>query len=222
MNRSQAVLLALCMGTFTCSDVAALNKNAKLDSQPIALAADVKETKSETLGSSTAAKLCAKADYQCVNYAISISLLNEDGSTYKTKLPPPTPIIHGGTIHIYAGQTIYVEGDLSDDKLTNLRLVQIIKHPEKTIMMRLIQQTTAPAPANKGMIFSIHNPFDKNLKYHAVLMPLAEPGGAGTKTTTCPVKAKKTAAEVWQYPIVQLVLNGLKFINTDTDKDCIY
>jgi hypothetical protein len=212
MKRINFVLIGLFLGCAYCNISPGLIKDAGSDPKPIASSDGAKGLKAEPAGSTKAAKLCARPDYQCVNYPVTISLIQEDGSAYHKKLSPPTPIIQGKYIHIYAGQTLYVEANVSGNKLTNLRLVQTIIHPDKTIIMRLTQQTHVPPPNNKGMMFVVHNPFDKSLKYHAVIAALAEPSDSGTKTNTCPVKAKKTAAEVWQYPFVQLVLQGFKLI----------
>jgi len=220
MIRHYPILIGLLLVYTCCSISPVMITEARADTKSSASSSDIKVVKAKSSGSSIAKKLCAKHDYQCVNYAITVSLLKQDGSTYQTKLSPPTPIIQGGNIHIYAGQTLYVEGDLSGDKLTNLHLVQTIKHPEKTLIMRLTQQTKSPAPDNKSMMFVVYNPFDKNIKYHAVIVSLAEPNSSGTKTNTCPVKAKKTAAEVWQYPLVQLVLKGFKLIDPEKKEVC--
>lgn len=219
MNRPYPVLIGLLLGCVFSNSPPVLAQDAR--SNPNAAPAGIKEVKVKNADSlQMAAKLCAKLENQCVNYAITISLLKQDGLIYQKKLMPPTPIIQGGNIHVYAGQTLYVEGDLSGDKLTNLRLVQTIKHPEKTLIMRLTQQTKSPAPDNKSMVFVVYNPFDKNIKYHAVIVPLENSNGSGIKTSTCPVKAKKTAAEVWQYPLFQLMIKGFKLMDPEKKEVC--
>jgi len=220
MNRLYLVIIGLLLEYAFSSVSPVLAQDAKSNLNMKVPSADIKNTQAKTSGSSTVAQLCAGPDYQCVNYPISIALINQDNSIYLKKLLPLTPIIQGGNIHIYAGQTLYVEAELSGDTLTDLHLVKTIKHPEKTLIMRLTQQTKSPAPDNKSMMFLVYNPFDKNIKYHAVIVSLAEPNGSGTKTNTCPVKAKKTAAEVWQYPLVQLVLKGFKLIDPEKKEVC--
>jgi hypothetical protein len=220
MNRPQAILIAFLVGIFLYSDVAALNQETKTDTKSSASSTVIIDTQTETIGSLTAAKLCTKSDYQCVNHAINISLLKEDGSTYKTKLQPPTPVIHGGNVHIYAGQTIYVEADMSKGKLTGLRLVQTLKHPDKTLILRLTQQTKSKEKTS--MLLLIYNPFDKNLKYHAHIVSLDDVDDSGNKTITCPVKVKNTAAEIWPNPLVQVILKDFKLIDPKTKRVCEY
>jgi hypothetical protein len=220
MNKLCPASIGIFLAYTFCSALAALNQDAKTDTKLSASSTAFKTTMTKSVGSSTAAELCTKRDYQCVNFAINISLLKQDGSTYQTKLPSPTPIIHDGNIHIYAGQTIYAEAGISKGKLTSLHLVPTLKHPEKTMILRLTQQIESEDKTS--MMLLIYNPFDKNLKYHAHIVSLDAVDDSGTKTDTCPVKVKNTAAEIWPNPLVQVVLKDFKLIDPKTKKACEY
>ncbi|HEV2213564.1 MAG TPA: hypothetical protein VGS99_09470, partial [Gammaproteobacteria bacterium] len=153
------------------------------------------------------ADACKQADYQCINTPIVVSLKTQDGLGFSSTLPPPTPVIQDKQIVVYPGQTLNIEAAIAQGQVTNLRLVDSVTHPEKTLVVSLKQVKSG---AQYLMMLDIHNPFDAKLKYHAGIMPLEEPKDvpAGTmyKTSTCPVMAKGGANESWNNSLFQVVL----------------
>lgn len=170
----------------------------------------------------TIEEACKTPEYQCIYTPVTVSLVQKDGSGYQHTFPPPMPVIHGGVVYVLAGQTVYIEADVDKDKLTNLHFVSSNTHPEKTLVLHLSQSTDAGM--DNTMMFDIHSPFAKPLKYHAGLMPLDSTDGSMYKTSTCPVIAKGGAFEMWPYPVFQLALSDFHMLDPDS-KDvglCIF
>ena len=170
----------------------------------------------------TIEEACARPEYQCVTQPINVSLIRKDGSKYNQVLSAPTVIIQNGFISIFSGQTLYIEADINNDELVNLRLVPAIVHPEKTLTLKLEQ--TSLGSAGNNMVFTVQNPFSKPVKYHAGLMPLDAPEDAAYKTSTCPVIANISGFETWPEPIFQLVLSDFHMLEPDSKESglCVF
>ena len=185
MNRiytivSSALLLAAC-----AAPQPHLTQDARLELDPKNPPADLKSTRvSEDEWKKQAGELCARPDFQCIQTPIDVSLIKEDGSTYHmTASPPMMTIQNGGSIYILAGQTLNVEADVVDGKLTNMHLVQTVAHPEKTLIVKLVQADKPTKALN--MMLTVHNPFDKPLKYSAGMMLLTGCAARNTPGTWC-------------------------------------
>ncbi len=164
-----------------------------------------------------AAAICARPDFQCLQTPLVVTLLKPDGSTFQHTVPPPIMTIqNGGDIYIMAGQTLHVEADVVDGKLTGMRLVDTVVHPEKTLTVKLYQDDKNPKEFN--MVLIVHNPFDRPLKYSAGMMVLDGPDGAVYATDTCPVMAKIDGVEGWPMPIFQLILTNFHLLAPDDKK----
>jgi hypothetical protein len=172
-------------------------------------------TSAPSSGTSPFVETCKQTGIQCIDQPITIKLFHKDGSPYGMVLPPPSVVIQGNYVNILAGQTIYVEADVDGDKLANLHLVPSVTHPEKTLVMKLEQVDTNDNSISGGhmMMFTIHNPFGRDLKYHAGIMPLDQPRAEDQvyKTSTCPVMANIMASENWPEPIFQIVVGEFHF-----------
>lgn len=154
--------------------------------------------------------LCAVAKCQ---RNIRIVIKQKDGATYdKTFAVIPAAVQRFGVV-ILTGQTIYIEADIDGDKLTNYRAVDQIVNPKITITAKLEQMKDG------GMMLSLHNPFDKALKFNMGIMPLdAE---ELYKTSSCPVAAGGNSYEMWPYPIFQLVLANGRLLEPSETIACV-
>ena len=68
------------------------------------------------------------------------------------------------------------------------------------------------------MLLKVHNPFDRAIKYHAVMM-LTE-SDKMYKTSSCPVIAKGKSFESWSHEIFQLMLFEFKFHTKKESMKC--
>lgn len=158
----------------------------------------------------SAEEACIRPDTQCLRSPIIVSLRRQDGSAFQQILAPPSPVIQGGYVFIFPGQTLYIEADAGTAGLTNLRLVPEVTHPEKTLTLVFQQMSDK----SRAMTFSIQNPFDRILKYRAGIMPL-EGNAQVYQTSTCPVIPKGGGFETWPQPLFQLVLGEFRFLAPD-------
>lgn len=172
------------------------------------------------MNTDTVKDLCSTADYQCIMEPVEVNLQGLDGKRFHLTLPAPLPIIQQGLITLYAGQAIKVEADVAaDGKLTALKLVPTVTHPEKTLVMSLKQ---VKLKSGMTMIFEIKNPFDRILRYHAGILGFR--GGDSIMTSTCPVLAKLQNTESWPEPVFMISLAGLELSPAHSKEDlaCAY
>lgn len=153
-------------------------------------------------------EVCANA--QC-GYGIHIELTQEDGSRFSQTFDA-MPIVQEAGVSVYAGQTVLFEADQVDGRLSNLRLVQHVTNPERTISSRLEQD-------EKGhMILVTKNPFDKHLRIRMGIMPLAI--DRLVRTSSCPVIAGGASYEMWPYPIFQVFLGDIRLMSENEPMVC--
>jgi len=165
-------------------------------------------------GTNLLMQACKLPGFECLYQPITVNIAHRDGSPYSMVLQSPNVVIQHNSVTVFAGQTVNIEGDIQGDKLVNLHMVDSVTHPEKTIVMQLEQVAMDNIPGGHMMIFTINNPFDLNMKYHAEMMPLDMPPGRKQgffKTSTCPVMAKISGSESWPEPIFQLMLSDFHF-----------
>lgn len=155
---------------------------------------------------------CKNPQVQCGDQPILISLHFSDGHAFKQTLQPPIPLVQYDHVYLYPGQVLYVEADDQDGKLANLRVVQVLEHPEKTLVIGLQQ---SGGNGGEGMMLSVQQPFDRPLKYHAEVMDFDVPG-TFKHSSTCPVAAKGSAYETWPEPITQVVVGDFHFLDPNS------
>ncbi len=68
------------------------------------------------------------------------------------------------------------------------------------------------------MIFRVVNPFAKFLRYRLDMMALGS--DLLRYTSSCPVIPEKMAYEQWPYPIFQLIMSDLRFVEGEETKIC--
>lgn len=123
----------------------------------------------------------------------------KDGPVDKI-LPYYLPVIqHQNVISILPGEKHYIEADLTDKGLVNLKKVASLTTPEKTIKLSFKQNDT-----DNGMILHMSHPFSKVLKFDMYMLDLSndEPH----YTSSCPILPNKAIMEMWPYAIPQLYI----------------
>lgn len=170
----------------------------------------------------TAEQACKDAHVQCLDQPIAISLRMPDGSIFSETLPAPNPLVQYDHVYLFPGQTLYIEADVKDDMLVNLRMVPANVHPQKTLVFKFEQRETK---GQYGMSLSIHDPFMHWLKYHAVVVDTDTAPDTFKQSSTCPVVPGGDATENWIAPIFQVVLSDFRFLAQDDAKAkrrCVY
>lgn len=144
-------------------------------------------------------------------YNVRVNLKRKDGSTYN-KIFDAIPVIQDQIVVVLAGQTVFFEADVKDGLLTNLKLVDDVVNSQKTVTAKFKQME------NGGMMLSLRNPFDKQLKFRMGIMPLDSE--SLYKTSSCPVISGGGSYEMWPYPIFQVLLADPRLLEDGEDMAC--
>ncbi|MEE8294617.1 MAG: hypothetical protein V3R64_02795 [Sphingomonadales bacterium] len=165
----------------------------------VALAQDGSETNEEI--DPQLVEYCKTAECRTdLNFVLRL----EDGMglEYAPALAPPA--VNDGFLIIYPGEELFIEAEKSETGPINLKLVKENTNPERTFIFKFFQSE------GTDMMLSVTNPFDKMLKYQA-LMVLPEDGNL-YETSSCAVMAGLMGFEMWPQPIFQLIIADMKFV----------
>lgn len=155
-------------------------------------------------------RMCAETECQ---RGLRIILKQKDGKTYDQTFAVFPAIVQGIGVTVAAGQTIHVEAGIDGDRLVDYRAVERVTNPKATITATFEQMEDG------GMMLSLHNPFDKALKFNMGIMPLDAEDLY--KTSSCPVVAGGSSYELWPYPIFQLVLGNGRLLEPGNTVACV-
>jgi hypothetical protein len=142
---------------------------------------------------------------------IRVVLKKKDGSVYDQTFPVFQPIVQDFGFALVPGQTVNIEAEISDGRLTNLRAVETIKDPSRTLTATFKQMDDG------GMQLHVQNPFAQTLKFDMGIMPLDSDDLY--KTSSCPIN--KGSYEFWPYPIFQVVLGYGRVIDHTDPKSTV-
>jgi hypothetical protein len=132
---------------------------------------------------------------------ITLKINNREFAEYEFQ---KGPYVVGDYINLLAGEEINVEFDVIDNVLSNARYVAKISAPEKTISLKLEQ-------TDKGTVLAVNNPFAKNILYDCLIQHYKAQGLKQTSIT--PVPSRLVGFELWPYPIPQVVINKVRFVD---------
>ena len=139
-----------------------------------------------------------------------ITLRRGDGTWYEQTIEHFSGAVQDIGLVVLAGQTIYVEADVSGDQFTSFHEVDHIAEPGKTIIATFEQMDDG------GMILNLAQPFKKDLKFDIVIL---RPGADHfAETSSLPVKAGGKLGEMWPYPISMVVLKNGRLIDGNADR----
>jgi hypothetical protein len=155
-------------------------------------------------------KMCAETKCQ---HNLRVVLKQKDGTTYDRTFAVFPSTVQGFGITVVAGQTIYVEADIDGNDLVKYRAVDQIANPKITITAKFEQMKDG------GMMLSLHNPFNRPLKFNMGIMPMGSDDLY--KTSSCPIIAGGGSYEMWPYPIFQVVLGDGRLMNPDDSTACV-
>lgn len=116
---------------------------------------------------------------------------------------PKGPYVAEGFINVLAGEEFLVEFDETDGALSNPRYVKTAAKPEQTISFRLAQ-------TDEGTVLQVKNPFAKSIIYDCFIQHYSEQ--RLRKTSIIPVQAKLVSFEMWPYPVAQVVVSNVRFV----------
>ena len=160
-------------------------------------------------GAISSEEICSFA--QC-DYNVRVVLKEENGEVFD-KTFDALPIVRQHVVFVYGGMTVYIEANVKDGKLVDLKLVDAVESPRNTITATLLQD-------EKGaMTLLTRNPFDQPLRIRMGIMPLSH--GQLVKTSSCPVVPHGSAFEMWPYPIFQIVFADMRLLQEGESMACM-
>ncbi|WKD48945.1 hypothetical protein [Microbulbifer spongiae] len=124
-----------------------------------------------------------------------------DGEPFEQKMAMYWPRVFDGVISVLPGESFYVEGDVANGKLVNLKEVPKVVSPEKTITIKFSQMDEKAM-----MMLSLSNPFeDVILKFNMEMMDFS---GNPHQTSSCPVMPGGSIYESWPHAIPELIIKN--------------
>lgn len=136
-----------------------------------------------------------------------VKLRYANGDVITRKFQWFNPVVQDDAVTILPGETLYIEAEVNDGRLTRLHRVDSLRNPGKTLVLKFSQATSGT-----DMLLSVSNPFLKTLKYH--LAAMATESSPLTKLASCPVRPGTESFETWPNPVFQLVLMQFEFASS--------
>jgi len=139
----------------------------------------------------------------------SVPLTLKDGTEAAFEIKAAVPIISDDVVALLPGTTIFIQGDVLEGKLINLRVVAQPTEVRNVLQIRMWQE-----PKMADTFLFVTNHFHESIKYRAaMLVPETRDFRA---TSSCAVLGDGRAGyEHWPHTIVQLVLTDFAFVGAD-------
>lgn len=138
----------------------------------------------------------------------------KDGSYYEYRGVIDPPIIQENMVTLYPGEEVYIEAEVSGSSLQNMVVVPNIQNPQKTIVIKFWQETSIRDGTE--MMLKVINPFSKYLRYELGMMTFES--SELKYTSSCPVMPGLSVFEHWPFPIFQLAMADMRFIDVSGDE----
>lgn len=123
----------------------------------------------------------------------ALKLFVDSTNFYEAPMPKTFFVPKEGVIQIFPGETLYIEADVADNKLINLKAVPSIVNKEKTLTITFEQ--LHHGKLHEQMMLTISNPFSKGLEYKCIMNLMKQKRWVGTDVI--PVRAKIMSKEMW-------------------------
>ncbi len=133
-----------------------------------------------------------------------LNLQVSDSSVYTINVSSSPIIIGDSIIQIYSGEKYFIEADLKEGQLKNLKIVNEIINPKKTMEIEFKQ--ISKNHKHSQMILSITNPFNKDLYYHSSIYLTKH--SKWINTDVLPVKSGLKSFETWPDIISSITISN--------------
>jgi len=130
---------------------------------------------------------------------MTVRVRDKGGEVIETSAPAH-PIVQCTFFNVYAGETVYVQGDETPSGPVRLRAVD--GPGAKTMVFTLSQDKDG------NMMLVGSSPFSRPLKFQLRWMDM---DGRVRKTSSCPIWPGTTNHEFWPHPIFQIIVDELRF-----------
>ena len=122
---------------------------------------------------------------------------------YEQKVDKSPYFVKDKILQIYSGEKLFIEVEITQNKITSMKVVKENLNPKKTIKVELTQEVKDSI--SESMILKIENPFKKDLDYKAMMFIVGQ--NKWIQTNVLPIKAKLSSFEIWSDVIITMVLS---------------
>lgn len=138
--------------------------------------------------------------------AYRLEIAVDEAHQYAMDVPESPYLVAPNTLQLFCNEKIWVECDIKDNAIQNMKVVEQNNHPTRTIEIELMQE--ADDRTRVQTILVVKNPFDQKLRYEAMMFTPIHQDWA--ETSILPVEPKLLGYEMWPHAIITLVLDNWK------------
>lgn len=149
-------------------------------------------------------KICFAQNDNESREAFTLKLSVDSIQFYQQEINKSKYFVKDNVLQIYPGESLFIEAELNDNIIASMKVVKKNINPSKTIVVNFAQNVSDRE--NKGMMLQVSNPFNSNLNYDAMMYIVGK--NRWIKTSIIPIKPKLKNFEMWNDPIITLVLNN--------------
>ena len=121
---------------------------------------------------------------------------------YQQDIPESPYFVEDKILQIYPSEKVFIETEIKSDSIYSMSVVKENLNPDKTIIIEFNQKVTGRI--HNGMRLSVKNPFNKTLKYEALMYIKGRK--EWIQTSIIPIRPKLVNFELWNDVIFSLVL----------------
>lgn len=140
-----------------------------------------------------------------------LNLAVDEESYFSAQIPESKYISLNNTIQVFPGEEIYIEAEVKDNVLVDIKRVEEIKDAKKTMIIKFWQE--ADGRKHKSMMLSVYNPFDKKIKYSALIFLTKH--NRWVNTSVVDLEPCLIMYEVWPDLITSIALNGFTVVDEE-------
>lgn len=135
--------------------------------------------------------------------SLNIKLYVDSTHFYNQEVNSGTYFIAENVLQVYLSEKVFMEAEVSKFGIRALKTVKENLNPDRTIVIEFYQ--TAKGNRHLSSNLKISNPFDKNLKYKAKVVPMNSDKMFAKEVKPLPAKANNV--EVWPELSVKVILS---------------
>ncbi|MET0300432.1 MAG: hypothetical protein ABW036_11740, partial [Flavitalea sp.] len=129
-------------------------------------------------------------------------------TAFEQEVPESEYLLPDLTLQIYAGETVFLEIEQENGKITNIKAVAENRFPAKTLVVSFEQKATKKV--HETMMLKVFNPFTYSLKYDCKIF-LAQ-YKKWVNTNVLDVQPKLSGIEMWPDVATSISLGGFTLI----------
>ena len=141
--------------------------------------------------------------------AFDLVLAIDEKQYFSAKIEKSQYVIMDKIIQIFPDEKVYIEADILNNDLTNLKRVDSVSNPKKTMTIEFKQ--VCDEKKHKYMMLFIENPYKKKLHYSANIYSIKY--DKWFSTDVYDVEAGMSNYEIWPDLISSITLDSLKLVD---------